>query len=55
MIKSIKIQNFETHIKTHLDLHPGVNVIVGESDEGKSGIIRSIKWNAKKQTAGIFI
>jgi exonuclease SbcC len=52
MINSISIRNFETHLKTDFDLHPGVNVIVGDSDNGKSGIIRAVKWNAKNRPQG---
>jgi len=52
MIKSINTENFETHINTSIDLHPGVNTFVGESDEGKSGIVRQIKWNSKNRPKG---
>ncbi len=52
MIKSIKTQNFETHLDMEIDLHPGVNTFVGESDEGKSGIIRQLKWNAQNRPMG---
>ena len=48
MIESLIIQNIQSHAKTELDLHPGVNVIVGYTDSGKTAIIRSIKllvWN----------
>lgn len=52
MINSIKIKNFESHKDTNIVLHPGCNVIVGESDEGKSSIIRAIKWNVKNRPQG---
>lgn len=52
MIDSITIKNFETHLSTAIDLDPGVNVLVGESDEGKSGIVRAIKWNAQNRPRG---
>lgn len=44
MIQSIKIQNFLSHKNTELDFSPGVNIIVGESDTGKSAIIRALRW-----------
>ena len=44
MIKEIDIVNFQSHKSTHLDLVPGVNVIVGASDSGKSAIIRALRW-----------
>ena len=43
-IQSIKIENFQSHKDTELDLSPGVNVIIGVSDSGKSAIIRALKW-----------
>ena len=52
MIKSIKTQNFESHSNTKIALHPGTNVFIGESDEGKSGIIRQIKWNSRNRPQG---
>jgi DNA repair protein SbcC/Rad50 len=48
MIQEIHIENFQSHKNTTLELHPGVNVITGTSDSGKSAIKRAIKklrWN----------
>ena len=44
MIKKITIENFQSHKKTELDLSPGLNLIVGSSNAGKTAIIRAIKW-----------
>jgi len=44
MIKSLKLQNFQSHKKTKLELSEGVNVIVGATDSGKSAIIRALRW-----------
>lgn len=52
MIDSIITKHFETHLDTIIHLSPGVNSFVGESDEGKSGIVRQIKWNAKNRPQG---
>jgi len=41
MIKEIEIKGFESHTNTKLQLHKGVNVVIGVSDSGKSSIIRS--------------
>ena len=46
MIHSIEIENFQSHIDTVIDLHPGVNLLIGESDHGKSAILRAIYWCA---------
>lgn len=52
MIKSVKITNFESYTREKFKLHPGVNVFTGGSDEGKSGIIRAITWNAENRPLG---
>lgn len=44
MLKEIEISNFQSHKKTKLKLHSGVNVIVGKSDMGKSSILRALYW-----------
>lgn len=44
MIKAIDIRNFQSHKHTRLELDPGVNVVVGLSDAGKSAIIRALRW-----------
>ena len=44
MINSIKIQNFQSHKNTTIKLKPGVNIITGSSDCGKSVDIRALKW-----------
>lgn len=43
-IVQIKIQNFQSHEYTVIDLDKGVNVIVGKTDSGKSAIIRALRW-----------
>lgn len=48
MIKKLLIQNFQSHENSTLEFHKGLNVIVGQSDSGKSAIIRALKlvvWN----------
>ena len=44
MIKSLHIQNFQSHKKTTLKFHKGINVVIGQSDSGKSAIIRALNW-----------
>lgn len=44
MIKSLAIENIQSHKKTKIKFHKGVNVIVGGSDQGKSAILNSIYW-----------
>ena len=44
MIKYITIDNFQSHPRTNLEFHPGVNAIVGPSDSGKTAILRALRW-----------
>ena len=43
-IKSIELTNFQKHESFKADLSQGVNAIFGESDIGKSCIVRAFKW-----------
>jgi len=52
MIKSIRIENFQSHKETKLDFHPGVNIILGSSDSGKTAIIRAIRWLVFNRPSG---
>jgi exonuclease SbcC len=44
MLIKVEIENFQSHKKTTLEFIPGTNVIIGESDAGKSAIFRAISW-----------
>jgi len=52
MIKSLAIHNFQSHEKSYLKFHPGVNVIVGSSDSGKTAIIRALRWIVWNRPSG---
>lgn len=43
-IKKVIIENFQSHKNTELVFDEGLNVIVGPSDQGKSAVLRAIKW-----------
>ncbi len=43
-IKHVNLENFQSHESLSLELVNGVNVIYGQTDAGKSTIIRAIKW-----------
>lgn len=45
-------QNFQTHKKRVLDLTPGVNVLVGRTDVGKSSLLRGLRWLCLNQPRG---
>lgn len=44
MLTSVELHNFQSHADTTLELHPGVNVLVGPSNSGKTAIIRALRW-----------
>jgi len=44
MIRRVELKNFQSHKDTALDFSPGVNVILGPSDSGKSSILRAVYW-----------
>ena len=44
MIEAVEIINGQGHLHSLLEFHPGLNIIKGESHEGKSTIARMMKW-----------
>lgn len=52
MIKKIEICCFQSHKRSVLKLTPGVNVIVGPSDSGKSAIFRALNWCINNKPQG---
>jgi DNA repair protein SbcC/Rad50 len=44
MIRTLRIFNFQSHKNTTLDFHPNVNYIIGQSNSGKSAVIRALRW-----------
>ena len=51
MIQKIRMQNFESHEDTEIEFTEGMNLIVGQSNSGKSSILRALRmvvdneWN----------
>lgn len=43
MIRKLNIVNFKSHKDTKLEFDPGVNIIVGDPQSGKTNIIRALK------------
>ena len=52
MIRKVAIQNFQIHKQTELEFKEGMNVIAGSSDNGKSSIIRAIRWVLMNRPTG---
>ena len=44
MITKLYIKNFQSHPNSTLKLHPGVNVVIGSSDSGKTAVLRALRW-----------
>ena len=44
MIKHVILKNFQSHKNTEITLDKGFNAIIGESDAGKSVIVKAVEW-----------
>ncbi|GAE24332.1 DNA double-strand break repair Rad50 ATPase [Halalkalibacter wakoensis JCM 9140] len=51
-IKSVRLENFQSHLDTFVEFTNGLNVIVGQSDSGKTAILRGIRWVLYNQPRG---
>lgn len=51
-LKTVTLENFQSHKHSVIDFNEGLNVIVGPSDSGKSAIIRGIKWALYNEPSG---
>jgi len=49
MIKSLVLKNFQSHLHSEIELSPGLNLITGSTDSGKSSIIRAATWFIKNK------
>jgi exonuclease SbcC len=52
MIQELSIQNFQSHKNTRLLFDPGVNVIVGTTDSGKTAILRGLRLAINNKPSG---
>ncbi|RPF43040.1 exonuclease SbcC [Thermodesulfitimonas autotrophica] len=43
-LKRLILENFQSHRYTEIDLAPAVTVLLGESDQGKSAVVRALRW-----------
>ena len=53
MIDKLKIQNIQSHKNSELEFVPGINVIIGSSNNGKSAVLRSLYWAICNRPLGI--
>jgi len=54
MLTKVEIENFMSHQNTVLEFLPGTNVIIGESDQGKSAAFTAINWVINNRPLGDF-
>ena len=52
MIQKLEIQNYQAHQNTTLNFSPGVNAIIGQSDSGKTSILRALRWVIENRPGG---
>mgnify|MGYP001594086453 CR=1 FL=1 len=53
MIQSLTIQNFQSHKNSNLEFCNGINVITGNSNCGKTAILRSLNWLINNRPGGL--
>jgi exonuclease SbcC len=52
MLKEVEIRNFQSHKHTLLEFTRGFNVITGHTHDGKSVIVRAIRWALRNDPKG---
>lgn len=52
MIEEIALLNFQSHQDVVLEFCPGINVIKGSSDQGKTSILRGLNWCVNNRPIG---
>lgn len=51
-IAKVVLENFQSHERTEVEFSDGLNIIVGESNNGKTSILRGIMWVIDNQPLG---
>jgi len=51
-ISKVILENFQSHAHTEVEFDDGLNIIVGESNNGKTSILRGIMWVIDNQPLG---
>lgn len=52
MITRLQLRNFQSHKDSTLVLGPGVTVLVGSSDSGKTSVLRGLRWVVQNRPRG---
>ena len=51
-IQEVTIEGYQSHTNSTFCLSPGLTVITGPSDAGKTAIIRALRWFAFNEPTG---
>lgn len=51
-IQKVRIEGFQSYEDIEIELHPGINLLVGSSDAGKSAILRAINFALHNEPRG---
>ena len=52
MLQKVILENFQAHEMSVIEFTEGINVICGASDQGKSSVIRAIRWALENRPSG---
>jgi len=52
-INSLTLSNIQSHKKSIFKFHPGINSIIGPSDNGKSVALRALRWIIENKSPGV--
>ena len=52
MLKKVEIKNFQALTNVEIDFHENFNIIAGESDSGKSSLVRALNWVLENRPQG---
>lgn len=44
MIERLQLSNYQSHKDSTLELVPGINCIIGPSNQGKTAVLRAVRW-----------
>jgi DNA repair ATPase RecN len=54
MITHLRIENYQSHALTEIDISPTVTVFTGESDQGKTAVLRAVRKVLRNTPTGDF-
>lgn len=53
MLTSLELKGFQSHLHTKIDFVGGVNILVGQSRNGKTAVLRALRWLTENRPIGI--